>query len=357
MIAYHGTSSVFLDSILERGLIPEPDRKVWAEDPGTGLHTQSRVSLPGTYFALNFLTATGAAQTATMKFGGRKLIVIIEFDPESAFPDEDNIRPVIRRAIHQYLHQWGGFNLHMEHFTDVVGWLDAMEGFAEVEGAIGIAASQMLAQFLTDFVVHAEGVFADVPDITQHSELWIDVLKAYAMRRSAYDHDWYFRSHYARGVELATWQLHRKILETPLQYGYDDDRWYEEYEKLKALGNEIEEIGRELQSAVYDLDIQPPRAHEAEAAYLDLVHIITLEYPHWVKREIEDSVGLRSFRLVQPVGFSGKNRIVGIVELPQYGEPKDALLHYGDAPSVFIEDYRQYTGPDYRIVDVAEDSI
>lgn len=88
---YHGTSSVFLQSILSNGLVPDPKKKKWDTDPGVSLGTHSRVSLSGSYWTGNLITATSSARNTTEKFGGNNLIVIAQIQTQSAMADEDKI--------------------------------------------------------------------------------------------------------------------------------------------------------------------------------------------------------------------------------------------------------------------------
>lgn len=90
-VMYHGTSSEFLPSILKQGMIPEPKRKRWDVDPDSSLGTHSRVSLTGSYWTSNLLTATGSARNTANKFGGNSIVVIAKIQTQSAMTDEDNI--------------------------------------------------------------------------------------------------------------------------------------------------------------------------------------------------------------------------------------------------------------------------
>lgn len=93
---FHGTSSVFLPTILSNGLVPNPKKKKWDVDPNISLGTQSRVSLPGSYWTSNLLTATGSARSTTEKFGGETIVVIAQIQTRSAMADEDNVTHSLR---------------------------------------------------------------------------------------------------------------------------------------------------------------------------------------------------------------------------------------------------------------------
>lgn len=88
---YHGTTSDFLPSILKKGLVPDPKKKYWADDPNASLTKASLASLHGSYWTSNIFTATSSATNTTNKFGGDKIIVIAQIQTQSAFADEDNL--------------------------------------------------------------------------------------------------------------------------------------------------------------------------------------------------------------------------------------------------------------------------
>lgn len=89
-IYFHGTSSVFLRSILKKGLIPTK-QKVW--DKTTGFDE----SLEGVYLTRDFSLALAASQEATDKFGGNWLVIIahLKMSP-STILDEDSITLLIK---------------------------------------------------------------------------------------------------------------------------------------------------------------------------------------------------------------------------------------------------------------------
>lgn len=91
----HGTSSVFLDSILEHGLIPNPTKKYWDNYERASEDDPSCKSLTGIYLTSYFDTAYDASTNATVKFGGDRLFIECQVDITTAIPDEDHIWPWI----------------------------------------------------------------------------------------------------------------------------------------------------------------------------------------------------------------------------------------------------------------------
>ena len=54
-IWYHGTSARFIDSIMSQGLIPNPKKRTWDEDPGSNYNSPSRKSIGGVYITKNII--------------------------------------------------------------------------------------------------------------------------------------------------------------------------------------------------------------------------------------------------------------------------------------------------------------
>ena len=95
---YHGTSSAFLRTILKQGIVPDPKEKKWAEDPHVSSASVSRVSLPGSYWTSNLMTAQSSSTNTTGKFPGNPIIIIAMISEGSAFADEDSITSAIMRG-------------------------------------------------------------------------------------------------------------------------------------------------------------------------------------------------------------------------------------------------------------------
>jgi hypothetical protein len=102
---FHGTSTVFLRSILKTGMVPNPKLKKWDTDPKASLTTQSRVSLSGSYWSGRLMTSISSANNTIEKFGGNKLIIIANIQTQSAKADEDQITFDIPR---EYDYAFGG---------------------------------------------------------------------------------------------------------------------------------------------------------------------------------------------------------------------------------------------------------
>lgn len=98
-LMYHGTSSVFLHSILKQGMVPDPAKKRWGDDPDETESMFSRASLSGSYWTSNYMTASSSATSTMRKFGGDEIIIMAHIAEQSAYADEDNINTDIKQAV------------------------------------------------------------------------------------------------------------------------------------------------------------------------------------------------------------------------------------------------------------------
>lgn len=88
---FHGTSSVFKDSILSNGLLANPPKKTWNE----GFYR----SLDGVYFSCSLEQSLFFAYKSVSIHGGNPIVVIAEIDNQDALPDEDNISRLIKWSL------------------------------------------------------------------------------------------------------------------------------------------------------------------------------------------------------------------------------------------------------------------
>lgn len=100
-IMFHGTSTAFLPSILKNGMVPKPKSKSWDVDPDVSLYSQSRVSLEGSYWTSNLLTATSSAWRTANKYKGEQLLVIAQIQEQQAHADEDSVTYWINNSFSQ----------------------------------------------------------------------------------------------------------------------------------------------------------------------------------------------------------------------------------------------------------------
>lgn len=94
-IMYHGTSSVYLRSILKRGLLSHPPRATYSRDSGmdsVGYDTFSG----GIYLTSNRDNAVGNSEDSVSIHGGEPIVVAVRYVIGSEQVDEDDITSIIR---------------------------------------------------------------------------------------------------------------------------------------------------------------------------------------------------------------------------------------------------------------------
>ena len=89
-IWYHGTSSIFLNSIFKNGLKVDTKQKSWDSDKDASYEIVDRTSYGGIYLTTNLATANSAAYRTCNKFGGKNIIVISELQTKTLVSDEDD---------------------------------------------------------------------------------------------------------------------------------------------------------------------------------------------------------------------------------------------------------------------------
>ena len=84
---YHGTSSVFLRSILKHGLLKNPPKRVYSQD---GIEEVGQRTFPNAvYLTSDIEIARDASTWATDVFGGSPMVVVVQYVYNSGEMDED----------------------------------------------------------------------------------------------------------------------------------------------------------------------------------------------------------------------------------------------------------------------------
>jgi len=98
VILYHGTSPDVARRVLSEGLVPEPKKRSWAEDPDVSFSDMSRASFPGIYLTGNLLTALSAAQRVSP--GNKpRAVIIVEVEETGLVHDEDTLKAPLRWVL------------------------------------------------------------------------------------------------------------------------------------------------------------------------------------------------------------------------------------------------------------------
>lgn len=94
-IMYHGTSSVYLDSILSNGLLSNPPRVTYSRDSSMDDPAYDTFS-GGVYLTNDFDSALSNAEDAISIHGGDPIVVMVQYVVGSEQVDEDDITSLIK---------------------------------------------------------------------------------------------------------------------------------------------------------------------------------------------------------------------------------------------------------------------
>jgi hypothetical protein len=108
-LMYHGTSSVFLSSIMKYGLLANPPKVTYSRNnPVSG---EGFDSFGGVYLARNPSKARDGATMAVVAHGGHGILLTLQYVLSSGTIDEDDITHILflslSRAIYSYMHDFG----------------------------------------------------------------------------------------------------------------------------------------------------------------------------------------------------------------------------------------------------------
>lgn len=291
---YHGTSDVFLRNILSNGIEPNPGKKVWDTDPDASTYVQSRVSLQGSYWTGNLLTATGSAGRAKNKFGGNRILVIANLALQSSFADEDDINGKVNWA-----------------------YADSLRRF-KISTEVGAA---------TMFGLLSGGYDGEIPGFAE--KLPEMFAKEFHDRMKSSDK----QPMDTKMLKQAFWVYFKRLLA---------------HSKAEGSFNTMHGSSYVSQDDVNAI----PDPNTAEKAWLDMREILTRRYTKTARgKEAQGDVN-HTLRMPEPVTFKGGNKIIAIIgdnpnptKESSYDEPK--VLYYGDVTrdvEMFIDDYRTIIG-------------
>lgn len=303
-ILYHGTSPEIGRKILSEGLIPDPKKRAWKEDPGASLGMLPRTSFPGVYLTGNFMTAYASSTNVA---GPRKdhVIVVVEVEEASLVHDEDTLKGPLQWVLHEFLPKG--------HVLTERGHLDTYDDM--VKGTIDDKIRQESIKLLKSIDKSAEAGVGDQSERVQVAE---DAVRALIVRQAAYS------------LPSITWYAKEKT-----------------WEQMKAG-----------QSGEWDLSALP-EPKEADKIFMVAFERLSNKLkPMYAKGSVADSFGETS-RIREPIGFSGSNKIVAIVSIERkdwdkydgevvrfmYGNPSDSRL------ADFFKQYEQKIGGEYSVID------
>jgi len=305
---FHGTSLKNLQSIMSQGLIPEGTEKVWAQDPDASITAPSRQSYGGTYVTQNLMTATGAPNTEDKKARGGVLVVIMELQPNTMYLDEDNVTSVLGNPIK---------HLSDNTFHVLCYYLAAtQDGTAEtwqqeIEGMKGDYIHGCLRRWENEFTKRNIPFHADLKK--QLEQLLPSVWLAAVTRAAGHVKDNY--------SYIRAW----------------DQVFY---------GTPKEKQRPEMNTVL-------PEASEGEAEFRAAAEKITrtLRIIARPTNDKDQTYNINTARVTEPIGYSGSNRILALVEIRDRQTPAQMILHWGVVPQVFWDQWNTKFGSKFEVID------
>jgi len=143
-IMYHGTTDKHLRSILKQGLLANPPKRTYDVDNDMGDGYQT---FGGVYLANNQRKATAAATDAVFQFGGRPIIVVVQYVQGSGNIDEDLFTNIIQQDINYAARS---------HEAEAEENPDAYEGIEDYSVYTEIEREQALNNLVDSATAHFE---------------------------------------------------------------------------------------------------------------------------------------------------------------------------------------------------------
>ena len=300
-IYYHGTSSALLKTIMSQGLIPEPKKRAWADDPDAGFSHASRASIGGIYVTTNLLTATASAFRAAEKGKVDELIVVMDIHPYSLVGDEDD---------------------HMNAATI------AVPGLLNTEYSVSNVYFSLLTISHPNLSTDSHGLAQDREYVEKAKAEYVSSNMRHLTYKLKNIHP-----------ELA------KRAESLFAAGFVD-----------AIERQISHISKRQYDDFYDRyfprgtpKIPQPDKQQAEKKWQMFLDRLTKTVKQTAHPNNRASSFNNTARLLKPVGFSGKDKIVCIIQIHPYTRNLEknytpVTIQYGNPPEKLIKDWETQQG-------------
>lgn len=308
-IWYHGTSSKRLPTIMSRGLDPNVSlkNKSWGSDPNVDAINLDKTSYGGIYVTQNLATATGSGWRIANREKSNTLLIIMELQPRSLVADEDDFAS---RLMHISGNMTGGYHASYPYMWEVYGAPDYHKEYAR-----------------------------------EHKLAWVDE----AMDKLFYDMKIKDPRFKLEVKKLLLLRGYRAMLTRSVSYIKKSDSgrtdWWQ-FRKAFADIRGYRDYGEENKNIP-----EPPSSHEGEKQFRDFIDQMTRTFKHKARHQFTGSFS-KTARSLEPIGFTGQNKILAIVEIVkgktnQYNE--DVKIIYGTLPEDFKKQWFDREG-ELRIV-------
>lgn len=289
-LMYHGTSSVFLRSILKHGMQPNPKQRVWTPNDTASIATPTMASLSGSYWTSDLSLAQSSSNTAVKRVGGEPILIMAQIQTQQAKADEDVVTPDIDHAVNTTITRM--MRVNAKDYDRIINlyWykLDDWQ------------MNTLYTQFAHEF----HKTLTRNPQQPPDKKLAQQVLDSYMRRILA----------------------HRIEKMDP--------------ESKKLFLDNIKNRSRITADTI-------PTISQAEQDYLEVRDRVTQRYRDSTTYNKSETHVLR---MTDPVGYSGASHIVNIVGLSKSDKP--LIVYYGSSnlPNKFINDYPKVLGPIPQII-------
>jgi hypothetical protein len=309
-VYYHGTTRDLYPVIRKQGLIPDPKKRAWSDDKDRSPSTFDRTSYGGIYVTRNLMTAMSSAGIHARRSKNQNklgIIVIMELQPRTLFLDEDEL-----------LFSVG--NVHLEGAASseqVRFWLYIEWKYGDGDSDKSVRSSKK--QYADDLVDFARKTTGSVDKNLEQ-----------------------------RLRELAPGLWEASVTRVTAYYPNVHGQWWK-----SSWKNEVRNY-----APSYEWDDpsfpMPPEPSKAEADFRKAFEQLT----RTLKDAARPTLNKRSFshnaRLTTPVGYSGENKIIAIIEeLPDF---KYRVL-WGNVPEDFKKQWKERIGSDPDAAIVREGAV
>lgn len=349
-IWYHGTSASNLRSIMAHGLIPmDQSKRNWNADDGAGIHTPSRESYGGTYVTRNLSTAISSPRNRKENV----LVVVMDLQPRTFLADEDDFGPRLNDPV--------------GHLSDSPYHVPMLWLAANADPAtLGHGWAEDLAKYKQEYIQRKLNYLKTGTQMGSRLENPQALARAEQLLGEAW----------MAGLTRLT-AHHVKTMKD-----YDMVRQYQQVfpEEARHLDDAQWEALKQKIVAMW------PSVSEGEAAYRRAIDQLTRSFKSMARPEVSGETFAPTARVMEPIGFRGANRIIAIAEiLPSNRESYDdafsrvseklfgtrntgeitedqyrqveeqvnrernepttpLLLHYGQLPQDFLDQWRSRRG-------------
>ena len=306
-VLFHGTSPRIAKRILSEGLVPDPKKRSWSDDPNTSTYTLPRTSLPGIYLTDNVMTALSSARRTSGGGRNERALVVVDVEEKTLSHDEDTLKGPLKFNTRHMIPEG-----YMFTGTVVMHMYDQM-----VKGELDDKIKQSARGFLEGLDLPAKSGYGE-----SRMPMAVELYRAYLTRQAAHtvpELSWF--------AEKNTWDQMRKEVA---------DRHDIDLSKLP----DPKEADREFMATLGKLS-DKLRPSQATGSALP-------EYSG-------------TYRSLGSIGFSGSNRIVAVVLVDSDETPYKIKFLYGSPtdPRVgeLFKKFGESMSSNYRVLDRAGNPV